>query len=243
MLIENLFYLLPFFLIAALYASVGHGGASGYIAILIILSAETSILRPTALSLNILVSFIGTLIFFREGFFNLKFFLPLSLAAIPFAYLGGSLAIDESLFRKILALTLIFSSFRLFLVPRNQKLKAPPSRIILCLSGIVLGFISGLLGVGGGIFLTPMIIIFGWGTPKMAAALSAPFILLNSISGLIGLRPSLAELHPLLIYLALVVLFGGYIGSRWGARIASEAIIRSVLACVLIIASFKLFLY
>lgn len=239
---EMLLYVLLFSLVALLYASVGHGGASGYLAVMALLGVEATLLRPTALGLNVLVSILGTVAFFRAGHFRGQLFWPLALSAIPFAYIGGGLEINESLFRKILALALVVALLRLFITRSLNAGGQVPALWKLLIAGAVMGFVSGLIGVGGGIFLTPLVILFSWGSTKTAAAISAPFILLNSLAGLAGLRPSMEDFHPLFPWLAIAVVAAGLIGSRWGSGRAAGKQIRYALAAVLALAAFKLFL-
>lgn len=237
---DTLFTILPFFLVAMLYASVGHGGASGYLAVMALMGMEAILLRPTALGLNVMVSILGTVAFFRAGHFRGRLFWPLALAAIPFAFWGGSLEIHEELFRKILGLALIIALFRLLFTPRAGTIERTPTIWQLLLVGSIIGFLSGLIGVGGGIFLTPLVILLSWSSPKTAAAISAPFILVNSLAGLAGLQPGMEDFHPLFPWLALAVISGGLIGSRWGSRYAYGRQIRFALAAVLALAALKL---
>lgn len=241
-MLETLLIILPFFLVALLYASVGHGGASGYLAVMALLGVEAVLLRPTALGLNLLVSILGTIAFFKAGHFRAKLFWPLALAAIPFAYLGGSLEINETLFRKILGVALAIALIRLFTPQRATEATRSPALWQLIVAGALMGFVSGLIGVGGGIFLTPLVIFLAWAPTKTAAAISAPFILLNSIAGLAGLQPSMGDFHPLFPWLALAVILGGLIGCTWGSHLAQVKHIRWALGLVLSLAAFKLFL-
>lgn len=239
---DALIQLIPFFLVALLYASVGHGGASGYLAVLALIGVEVIFLRPTALGLNVLVSTMGTIAFFKAGFFRGGLFWPLILAAMPFAYLGGGLEIEETYFRKILGLALCVSLLRLFMPQSDEaSLRRAPLWQLL-VAGAIMGFVSGLIGVGGGIFLTPLVIFLRWGSVKTAAAISAPFILLNSLAGLAGLQPASGDFHPLFPGLALAVLLGGALGCSWGSHVADHRQIRWALGCVLSLAAFKLFL-
>ncbi|NBB79530.1 MAG: TSUP family transporter [Verrucomicrobia bacterium] len=238
---ESILQLLPFFFVALLYASVGHGGASGYLAVMALFGVEAGILRPTALGLNVLVSTLGTVAFFKEGHFRRHLFWPLIIAAVPMAYLGGGVHVDEGLFRKILGLALCFALARLFLPQRETVPARIAPRWQLLLAGAVMGFLSGLIGVGGGIFLTPLVILMRWGNAKTAAAISAPFILLNSLAGLAGLQPEWADFHGNFPGLAVTVLAGGLIGSIWGSRYANLWQIRWALGGVLAVAVLKLF--
>lgn len=239
---EVFIFYLPFLLVALLYASVGHGGASGYLAIMALLAVDPTLLRATALGLNVIVSLIGTIAFFRAGHFNAKLFWPLALSAIPFAYLGGGIALHEGIFRKILGITLLIALIRLFMPDSKEGDSRSPKLWIMIISGAFMGFISGLIGVGGGIFLTPLVILLGWAPTKTAAAISAPFILLNSLAGLAGLNPQLSHFLPHFTWIAVAVFFAGIIGSLWGSRFAEIQQVRWALALVLGLAAFKLFL-
>ncbi len=239
-MIEILPFLLATFAVALLYASVGHGGASGYLAVMALFSVAPEWLRPTALTLNVLVSCIGTIGFYRAGYFRIKLFWPLALSAIPFACLGGSMTVADTAFRLLLAAALAVAIIRLFLPsPSGESLRTPrPAILVPC--GAVMGLVSGLIGVGGGIFLTPMVILMRWAPAKTAAAISAPFIFVNSVAGLLGLRPALGDFHPELPWMALAVVTAGCIGAGWGCGLANSRQIRYALAGVLALAVVKL---
>ena len=240
-MLDVLLILIPFFLVSFLYSTVGHGGASGYLAVMALLSIDVALFRSTALGLNIIVSFIGALAYFKAGHFSGKLFWPITLAAVPFAYIGGSLEMQASHFRIILGIALCLALIRLFQSENyNKKIKCALMWQMI-LFGTFIGFISGLIGVGGGIFLTPLVIFMRWGDTKTAAAISSPFILINSVAGLLGLKPNFYDFHPFFALLALVVLAGGLIGSVWGSHFAASKQIRLLLACVLSLAAFKLF--
>jgi uncharacterized protein len=231
---------LAIFAVALLYASVGHGGASGYLAVMALFAVSSELLRPTALMLNVMVSTIGAIAFYKAGHFRNMLFWPLALGAIPFAYLGGSIVLPESAFRLLLGGALIVAMARLFLPASGDTKIREPKMPVLILSGAGMGMASGLIGVGGGIFLTPLVIILRWAPAKTAAAISAPFIWVNSIAALIGMRPSSATFHPALPWMAIAVLIAGFLGSLWGSKQANSQQLRNALGLVLLLACGKL---
>jgi len=239
-MIDSLPFLLTIFAVALLYASVGHGGASGYLAVMALFSVTPEWLRPSALTLNLLVSAIGSVAFYRAGHFHSRLFWPLGLSAVPFAFIGGGLSIPDAAFRWLLALALTVAIARLFMRNPAESEFHVPSLKILFPCGALMGLVSGLIGVGGGIFLTPLVIVMRWAPAKTAAAISAPFIFVNSLAGLLGLRPAVGDLHPLLPWMALAVLIAGFLGAGWGSRIASSRQVRYALAGVLALAVGKL---
>ena len=227
-------------LIAVLYAAVGHGGASGYLAVMALAGFEPAVMKPTALTLNLIVSLIGTVMFFRAGHFAWQLFWPFAVVSVPFAFLGGRLGLGAQEFRLLVAVALAFAAVRL-LIPTTakEKFRSPPVWAIV-LAGASIGFASGLIGVGGGIFLTPLILLCGWADTKTAAAVSAPFIFVNSAAGLLGHVKSLHNIPPSWLLWAAAVMVGGFIGSRWGSRIAQPSHLRRTLAVVLVVAVAKL---
>ncbi|MGC6505916.1 MAG: sulfite exporter TauE/SafE family protein [Coraliomargaritaceae bacterium] len=237
---ESILLVLLCFGVALLYAAVGHGGASGYLAVMTLLSVAPESLRPTALALNVGVSLLGTITFFRAGSFRGSLFWPLALCALPAAYFGGGLSLDHGIYRRLLGLILFFGFIRLVWPVQKAGAEQVPSRFLLLITGVWMGFLSGLIGVGGGIFLTPLAIFLGWAKPREAAALSAPFIFLNSLAGLAGLEWTNHTLHNDFLWLIGVVLVAGWIGSYWGSHLANSRQIRFVLGCVLALASAKL---
>lgn len=232
--------LLAFGLVAALYGSVGHGGASGYLAAMALLSFAPETMRPVALTLNLAVSLIGTVLFFRAGHFAWRLFWPFAATSIPFAFLGGRVELPTAAFKVLLALALAFAALRLVLpAPKSERLRPAPLAWVL-VSGAVMGLASGLIGVGGGIFLTPLLLLARWANAKTAAAVSAPFIFVNSAAGLAGHSASLHHLPATWPLLALVVVAGGFVGAHWGSATARAAQLRPALAAVLGIAALKL---
>jgi uncharacterized membrane protein YfcA len=235
-----LILLAPLFLIAVLYGAVGHGGASGYLAVMALASVAPAVLKPTALTLNLAVSLIGTMLFFRAGHFAWRLFWPFAVTSIPCAFIGGHLSLPTPAFKFLLALALAFAALRLLLpVPQTNDIRPAPLPLVL-LFGALMGIASGLIGVGGGIFLTPLLLFMRWSHTKTAAAVSAPFIFVNSAAGLAGHSASLHHLPPVWPLLALVVIAGGFLGARWGSRSARITQLRPALAAVLGIASLKL---
>ncbi|TVR47854.1 MAG: sulfite exporter TauE/SafE family protein [Puniceicoccaceae bacterium] len=229
-------------LVALLYASVGHGGASGYLAAMAMVGLSPELMKPTALTLNLLVSGLAWTAFARRGHFDVRLFWPFAAASIPFAYLGGRISLDPRLFFGLIGVVLLFSALRLCFPLREGPVRHGPPVWAIAGAGSIIGLVSGLIGVGGGIFLTPLLLFFGWARAKTAAAVSAPFIFVNSAAGLTGHAMAGEPLPGTWIYLAPVVLFGGYLGSRWGSGMARPQHLCRVLAAVLAVASVKILL-
>ena len=228
------------FVIAALYSSVGHAGASGYIAVMSLLALAPEVIRPTALSLNILVASIATWQFYKAGHFSWRLFWPFALLAVPFAFLGGYINLPTQIFKVVLGLVLLYSAAHfLFVVQRNKAVAKPP-RFQAMGAGAGIGLLSGLTGTGGGIFLTPLLLLMGWAEVKPAAAVSALFILVNSIAGLAGYVTNGNTLPTLIVPLFFVAALGGGVGSYLGSRRFAPIIIKRFLAVVLLIAGAKL---
>jgi len=229
-------------LVAFLYSSVGHAGASGYIATMTLFGLATTVIRPTALVLNILVATIGSFQFWRAGHFSWKLFWPFALLSIPAAYFGGYLQPSASILRILIGIVLLFSATRLFFRKKDPEQTAPPSKPIAVGVGAGLGFLSGLTGTGGGIFLTPLLLFCKWAVIRQAAAVSALFILVNSIGGLVGYFSATRSIPTLGIYLAIPAVLGGTIGSYLGSQRLAPRGIAIFLAVVLTIAGCKLIL-
>ena len=226
---------------AILYSCVGHGGASGYIAILALFSLSPAAFKPTALVLNILVSAIATIYFSRAGHFSWHLFWPFAATSIPFSFLGGYLRLPTHIYQPLVGIVLLASAYHLFSrknCEATEELR--PSLTAAMLVGAALGFLSGLTGVGGGIFLSPLLLLLGWGRVKEVSAVAALFILVNSTAGLLGHIGSLQTMPPYVPILAVAALAGGITGSFFGSsRIPASGIVRA-LSVVLIIAGFKL---
>lgn len=233
---------LGIFVIALLYSSVGHAGASGYIAVMSLLSLAPAVIKPTALTLNILVASIGAWQFWRAGHFRWTLFWPFALLSIPLAFLGGYLNLPTPLFKLLVGVVLILSAVRLLLRPPVEQEPRPPHRAVALLSGGGIGLLSGLTGTGGGIFLTPLLLFMRWAQVKTAAAVSALFILLNSVAGLAGNISSSQQFPTFALALVAAAGVGGAIGSYLGSHRFDPTLIKRFLAAVLLIAGSKLIL-
>lgn len=230
-------------LVAALYSAVGHGGGSSYIALFVLFGLAPSVIRPTALILNILVAGVGAWNFYRAGHIDKRLLWPFLIGSIPAAFAGGLLQLDAGLYKKLLAVFLLLVSLRLFVrFDRNNASVQPPKLPIAVLVGALIGFVSGVLGIGGGIILSPIIILSAWGNPRQAASTSALFILLNSMAGLAAIQLSQQVIDPRIYVMAAVVLVGGIAGSFMGSRKLDEAALNRVLGVVMLVAGLKLLL-
>jgi uncharacterized protein len=226
--------------IALLYSSVGHAGASGYIATMTLFGIAPVVIRPTALLLNILVASIGTYQFWRAGYFSWKLFWPFALLSIPAAYLGGYLQPSASVLKILIGVVLLFSAARLLIRRSDSPETSGPSQTVAISVGATLGFLAGLTGTGGGIFLTPVLLFCHWAPIRQAAAVSALFIWVNSVAGLVGYFTKIHTIPWLGFVLAAAAIVGGIIGSHLGSRRLAVRIISICLATVLIIAGIKL---
>lgn len=235
-----LFYI-ALFVIAFLYASVGHGGASGYLALMALYGVVPEVMKPSALMLNLFVSSTSFIQFYRAGHFRMNLFWPLAVASIPLAFVGGLMQIDATLYKKILGVLLIIAVARFFFFGniQNTELKHPKIALSLMIGGVI-GFFSGLIGIGGGIILSPVLLLLRWANMKETAAISALFIFVNSISGLMGqLYTGINFSSDMLMYVA-VAFAGGLLGAYVGAIKLNPAALRNVLAGVLVVAAWKL---
>lgn len=229
---------------AALYSSVGHGGASAYLALMALFAVSPDAMRPTALVLNICVSSIGAFRYVRSGHFNWHVFWPFALTAVPMAFLAGRIHLPPDVYRPLLGIALVLAAGRYLLVPNldlSKPIKAPKLAIALP-AGAALGGLAGLTGTGGGIFLSPLLVFMGWAEAKAAAGIAALFILVNSSAGLAGRYSSLQQLPSDLPYLIGAVIVGALIGTTANLKLFSRALLLRALGLVLLIAGVPLIL-
>lgn len=227
---------------ATLYSSVGHGGASAYIALMALFGVQQPVMKPTALVLNLIVSGLGSLRYFRAGQFRWRTLWPFLIGSLPFAFIGGGLKVPGEYYRPLVGAVLLYAGLRL-LWPKPIKAQSewrdPPVWIaVLCGAGI--GLLSGLTGTGGGIFLSPLLMFMAWSLPKPASGVAALFILANSASGLLGNIAQVQSLPPQLPLYAGAVLLGGIAGTTLGIKLSSPHVIKAM-GAVLVVASAKLF--
>ncbi len=236
-------FIIAIFILAALYASVGHGGASGYLALMALFGFEQYTMKSSALTLNLFVAGVSFYSFFRKGYFKFNVLLPFILGSIPMAFLGARMHINSHAYKIILGLFLLIAISRMIISPKGKykTSKTPPFYLSVGI-GTVVGFFSGMIGIGGGIILSPILLLMHWANVKETAGISAMFILLNSMAGLTGLYFN-ENFHPVpqILLWAFVGLIGGFTGSYISSKKLSQYKVKLLLAGVLLVASIKLF--
>jgi uncharacterized protein len=239
---ETLILAALFFAAALLYASVGHAGASAYLAAMALVGAAPETMRPTALVLNLFVATIVIVRFARAGHLPWRSLLPLAAGSIPMAFAGGSVELPGELYRPLVAAVLLVGAWRLAtaLAPPHDEDRPGVPVLPGVAAGAGIGLLAGLTGTGGGIFLTPLLVLAGWTATRDAAGLSGAFIMVNSISGLAGLLTGGLALPAAVPLWIGVVAVGGLIGSWLGASRFSILDLRRALALVLVLAAAKL---
>jgi len=241
MQIDLLLFFGLLFIVAFLYSSVGHGGASGYLALMAIFSVSPLIMKPTALLLNLFVSSVSFIQFYRGGHFKWKIFWPFALASIPLSFFGGTMAIESVIYKKILGMLLLIPVIRFFFFknadPKDHK---EPNISLSLLIGGIIGLLSGMIGIGGGIILSPVLLLLKWTDQKQAAAISAAFIFVNSVAGLGGQLVKGFTFNNDMIAYVIVAFAGGLCGAYFGALKFPQTVLKNVLACVLALACYKL---
>jgi hypothetical protein len=239
---QDYWQLLLIGIMAFLYASVGHGGASGYLALMALFGTSPALMKSSALILNVFVSLIAFIQYYRAGHFRWNLFWPFVITSIPLSYIGATLPITDSLYKKLLAVALAIAIARMLFQPVDKK---ETKSVILWLSlviGAAIGLLSGMLGIGGGIILSPVILLLGWGRVKETAAVSALFIFVNSMSGLYGLFQKGFVPNTQLSTWLIAALIGGTLGAYQGSFKFNLQTLRYILASVLLIAVAKLYL-
>lgn len=243
-LLTNWDIILSFFTIAVLYASVGFGGGSSYLAILALTSLEYIEIRSTALICNIIVVSNSFFLFYKAGFYNFKKVLPLVLTSIPLAFIGGYLRIEEKFFFILLGVTLLIAG-TLMILRKKEITKIDKNHYTTLKSlgfGGIIGFISGMVGIGGGIFLAPLLHLTNWDSSKKIAATASLFILVNSIAGLSGqlTNPDFSINPTLTLILGCTVLIGGQIGTRIGIKLINPNILKKATATLILYIAIKI---
>ena len=226
------------------YASVGHGGASAYIAAMALAGVAPAEMRPTALLLNILVSSLGTWKFQRAGHFRWRLFWPFALVSIPMAYLGGAITLPGQAYKILVGAVLLYAAWQLWRSAKRgeemREVREPPLGWAMAI-GAAMGLLAGLTGVGGGIFLSPLLLMLGWAGTKQTSAVAAPFILVNSLAGLAAVFVAKSTAMPSYAWaLAPAVVVGGWLGAEYGSRRFANPVVRRVLAVVLGLAGAKM---
>jgi len=229
-------------IIAFLYSSVGHGGASGYLALMALMGIEIQFMRSTALTLNLFVAGIAFINYARYGHFKWRILVPFIISSMPFAFMGARISVNPEIYKSILGVFLVIATVRLIMKPKESERKINFTWTAALIIGAVLGVFSGMIGIGGGIILTPVLVILGWANIKEAAAVSAAFIFLNSASGLFGLSHNYQLVPDIWIWI-IIGFVSGLAGSYLGSKKTSLAKLKYVLAGILLIASAKLFLF
>lgn len=227
--------------VAFLYASVGHGGASGYLALMAIFSFSITVMKPAALMLNLFVSGISFFFYCKKDFFKIKLFYPFAISSVPAAFIGGMIPLENSIYKIILGIVLIIAALRMFGFFNTKETKSTKMHIPLAIAiGFVIGLLSGMLGIGGGVILSPILLLFGWATLKETAAISSLFIFVNSAAGLFGYFMSGKSFPIESFYLLPIAVFGGMLGAYYGSGHFSNKVLKYVLATVIVMASAKL---
>jgi len=228
-------------IIAFLYSSVGHGGASGYLALMSIFALPISVMKPSALLLNLFVSGISFFFYYRKDFFKLKLFYPFAITSVPAAFIGGMMPLENTFYKVLLGIVLVIAALRLLGLFNFAATKSTPINIPLGMAiGFGIGLLSGMLGIGGGVILSPILLLLGWATLKESAAISSLFIFVNSIAGISGYFMGDKTFPTESFYLVPIAVFGGMLGAYYGSGYFSNKVLKYVLATVILLASVKL---
>ena len=239
---SEIFFILAMCLVAYLYSSVGHGGASGYLGLMALFGIDVVLMKPSALILNLFVSSIAFISYYKAGHFRLRLLIPFAITSIPGAFLGASLEIPPEVYKKILGVALFIAAMRILIRPNDDAEGRKVSIPLALVSGALIGVFSGIIGIGGGIILSPLLLLTRWAKMKETAAVSAAFIFLNSLSGLSGHLSAGMEVSPKIFLWVVVVVVGGVLGSWTGGFRLSVKQLRYAITLVLFIACMKLFI-
>jgi len=236
----ELFYLILFF-VAFLYAAVGHGGASGYLALMALYGVAPEEMKPTALMLNLFVSLTSFIQYYRGGYFVKKLFIQIAAASIPMAFIGGRITVEENIYKRVLGVLLLFPVVRFFFFKNVEDKDLKPSNLTIAVAtGAVVGLLSGMIGIGGGIILSPILLLLQWTNQKQTAAISAAFIFVNSVAGLGGMLTQGISFTGNMVMYIVVAFIGGLLGAYFGSKKFNQNVLKYVLATVLLLASYKL---
>lgn len=240
---ESPFLAIAFFLVALFFASAGHAGASGYLAVMSLAGVAPETLRPTALVINVLIAAVATWRYQGAGCLSWRLLLPFVVTSIPCAFLGGMLTLPSQVFHWTVGVVLLYAAWRIA-ARRLSGLSPsprPPSAGVALACGGAIGLLSGLIGAGGGIFLSPLLLMAGWADARQTAGTSAAFILVNSIAALSAQAPHLPSLSPAVFGWATAALLGGALGAELGSRMLAPRLIQTALSVILLIAGVKMF--
>ncbi len=227
---------------AALYASVGFGGASGYLAVMVLFGIDPQFMRPAILCMNIFVTALVFIRLYRRGYFRAALFLPIIICSFPFAFLGGRYVTAPQLFIWLVGGSLIAAAIVMLISKPPNEVTDRPVWGLLLPASVGLGLLSGLTGVGGGIYLSPLLLFFNWANIRQSAAIASAFILINSISGLGGYISSAQPWPQGVIWLVAAAVLGGWLGSIWSTRLASTKMLKQVLVLILFVAGVRMLL-
>lgn len=236
----EIFYVI-LFLVAFLYSAVGHGGASGYLALMALYGIAPQEMKPTALMLNLFVSLTSFIQYYHGRFFLRSLFLSVSAASIPLAFVGGMITLDENVYKRMLGILLLFPIIRFFFFKNTDSNALQPFNVyVALLLGGTVGLLSGMIGIGGGIILSPLLLLLKWTDQKQTAAISALFIFVNSVAGLAGQFTKGIEFNANMWVFVVIAFIGGLLGAYFGAKRWSQHVLKYILATVLLLASYKL---
>lgn len=236
----EIFYVI-LFLVAFLYAAVGHGGASGYLALMVLYEIAPHEMKPTALVLNLFVSLTSFIQYYSGGYFLKKLFAPIALGSIPLAFIGGMMTVEENTYKRVLGIVLLFPVLRFFFFKNVEDSELKVHNVSIAVAaGSIVGLLSGMIGIGGGIILSPILLLLQWTNQKQTAAISAAFIFVNSVAGLGGmLTQGISFSGDMVLYIA-IAFTGGLLGAYLGSKKFNQNVLKYILATVLLMASYKL---